>query len=77
MPQEQPSLRAVTQLVLGALNAAEVPHGLALDALLTLYRGLALKFPCCTPNAALNCQGLADELNAALATQQPASIQTH
>lgn len=76
--QHGPTVEAVAQLLLGALNANDVPHGVAMDALLTLYRGLALKFACCTPTAALATSALSGELlsRIAQASQQAGNTTT-
>lgn len=57
-----PTVEAVSQMLRGALNACEVPHGIALDALLNVFGSLAMSHSCCTAYAAMNTSTLAAAL---------------
>lgn len=69
---------ALTQLLLGCLVQHGAPHQLALGALITLFRHLALQYPCCAEDSrAFLLQTLAELDGTAGHLPLPAPTHTH
>nr|WP_315237677.1 hypothetical protein [uncultured Albidiferax sp.] len=53
---------AVTEQLIESPILRDLPHHVAMDAMLTLFSTYATSHPCCTANAALACERTAQRL---------------